>query len=164
VALSTRILARITATETVALDLTTARAQVVLEVEEIIPTGTANSTNDLVYQDTMSLAGAANPLDVRGALMTPCGVSAAFVEITSLFIKNKSTTSGQFISMGAGSAPITSFWGASGDILKIGPGGFLLLHNPIDGYATTAATADILNLDPGAFTIAADIVICGRSA
>lgn len=163
-ALSTKILARVTATETVALDLTTARAQVVLEVDETIPTGTTNSTNDLVYQDTLSLAAAATSLDVRGALTTPCGAAAAFVEITTLFVKNKATTDGYYVSMGAGAAPITTMWGASGDILKIGPGGFLLLHNPITGYGTTATTADILYLDPGANTIAIDLVICGRSA
>lgn len=163
-ALSTKILARVVATETSALDLGTARAPITLEQDETIPTGTANSTNDLVYQDTLSLAAAASPLDLRGSLLTPLGATAAFVEITTLFIKNKATTDGYYVSMGAGSNPITTLWGASGDIIKIGPGGFLLLHNPITGYGTTAGTADILNLDPGANTISVDLVICGRSA
>jgi len=48
--------------------------------------------------------------------------------------------------------------------VNVGPDGYLLVWSPIDGYAVTATSADILQIDPGANTIAYDIVIIGTSA
>lgn len=50
------------------------------------------------------------------------------------------------------------------DIVHVGPGGILILTSPVDGYAVTAATGDILKIDSGAATINYTIVIWGRSA
>ena len=54
--------------------------------------------------------------------------------------------------------------GAEGSAASVLWGGLLLLVSPIDGYAVTAATGDILQLDPGADTIDATLLLAGDNA
>ena len=77
---------------------------------------------------------------------------------------NKSTTSTEILSLGAGANPVGGLWGAGGDLIKIGPGGVFLWLDVQDGIVPVAGTGDILQIDPGADTIAYDLAILGRSA
>jgi hypothetical protein len=128
-----------------------------------IATGTSDNQIDRVWSDTRSAAGAADPLDVRGGITSQLdGSTIQLADLCLVAIRNKSTTA--TLSIGGGSNPITGLWGASGDIIKIPPGGIFLWWAPDDGIATVAGTGDILNVDPGAFTIEYDILLAGRSA
>ena len=130
-----------------------------------LPDGTGASQQDVVFTDTRIAAAAVDDLDLRGGLNSQLtGLALQFVEVTTLAIRNTSTVSGEFLLVGAGSNPWITWLGATGDILRIGPGGILRVSSPIDGFATTAATADILRIDPGAATITYDIMLLGRSA
>jgi hypothetical protein len=126
-------------------------------------TGTDNSEIDRVWSDTRSAAASADDLDLRGSLASAIdGAVLNFAEVCCIAIRNRSSTG--TLSIGGGSNPFISWLGASGDIIKVPPGGILFLFNPVGGFATTAGTADILRIDPGADTIEYDVLIAGRSA
>lgn len=126
--------------------------------------GTSSSQMDTIHSGSLSISGATT-LDCRGGLSSVLtGDAINLVEITWLIMYNKSSTSGEYITVGAGSNPVTSLWGATGDAAVVGPGGILILGSPIDGYATTAATADIITITPATGTISVDYIIIGRSA
>lgn len=103
-------------------------------------------------------------LDLQGSLTGPFGDTISFPIVMGIFVKNLSKTAGQNILIGGGTNPVTSWVGASGDIVKVGPGGLFALWSPIDGYTTTASTADILRLDPSSGTPPCAYLLIGRSA
>ncbi len=103
-------------------------------------------------------------LDLQGSLTGPFGDTISFPIVMGLIVKNLSRTSGQNVLVGGGTNPWLTHLGAGGDIVKIGPQGMLFLWSPLDGYATTAGTGDILRLDPSSGTPEVAYLILGRSA
>ena len=128
--------------------------------------GTGANQADVVWKDTGSAAGAVVDIDLHTSLDTVfTGIVATFVTIKGIIIHNKSTTPGENLIIGADAAPLANWVAnAATDTVIIGPDGIFLLWSPIDGYAVTDAGADILQIDPGADTIAYDIMIIGTSA
>jgi len=129
--------------------------------------GTGDAMADLSFSDRRSAAAAADAIDLRGSLVGAFGNVLSFVEVKLILIVNRATTSTHVLSVGAGSNPAFSgLFGATGDIIKVAAGGTFLWIAPYDGSGllTTAGTADILTIDPGANTISYDIVILGASA
>ncbi len=125
--------------------------------------GTTSGKQDLLWEDTGSLAATTTDIDLAGVLTDKFGASVNFVEITRLVIKVNTTTTAHTLTVGGGSNPWITWLGATGDKIVIGPGGTFVLDNPVDGYAVTAGTADILRLDSGANTVSYTIQILGRS-
>lgn len=128
--------------------------------------GTAASQQDRVWSDAQSVAnGAPDTWDLAGTLTSELdGSTVTFVEVTSIYVRNKSTTTGQYLQIGGGSNPFITWLGNSGDIVNVGPGGVFLLTAPVDGWTVTATTGDILQIASASGTISYDIQICGRSA
>lgn len=128
------------------------------------PSGAADSKADLVWSSSGTLTATTLDLDLNGALTTKVTGAVNFAKLSLIRIKNKATATGANLLVGGGINPIASLWGSAGDILKIPPGGAVTLEAPIDGYAVTASTADILRLDSGTATIPYEILIVGRTA
>lgn len=115
-----------------------------------------------VYSGRRIISGA-DPLDLSGSLTSVLdGSVVSFPILMGIFLVNYSTTAGQTVLVGAGSNPLINWIGASGDIVKIGPSGFLALWNPIDGYAVTNATADVLNFNTAAGSPELGVLLVGR--
>lgn len=128
--------------------------------------GTTDNKADSVFSDSGSAAGAAVNLDLRGALVGVYGTVSS-VETKLIYIRNKATTSGYTLTVGAGTnGAFAGLFADATDKIVIQPGGAFLWIAPLDGnnLATTAGTADILKLDPGSNTVAYDIIIVGASA
>lgn len=112
------------------------------------------------YGDSHSVAsGVPVTYDLRGGQTDIEGTAINRANIALIAVKNKSTTTGQYITIGAGSTPITTLWGASGDASVVGPDSIALFMSTVDGFATTAATADILTLTAATGTISFDILV-----
>lgn len=130
--------------------------------------GTASSTQDLIYSDTIAFAGSPTSLDLAGVLTAALGGAAiTMVEVRGFCIRNKSTTSTHILGVGNGTNPAyAGLFGASSHIVNVAPGGILLWTAPLDGggLTVTAGTGDVLKLDPGANTFNADIIVWGVSA
>lgn len=153
------------AKEELAGDLGTSKATWSLALSQFLASGTSANQFDVVYSDSHSAAAAVKTYDLLGSLASVLtGAAISFVTLNAVIIKNKSTTSTEILSIGGGSNPVAGLWGASGDIIKLGPGGLFVWFDPVDGIAPVAGTGDILQIDPGADTIEFDLLLLGRSA
>ena len=146
-------------------DLGTASMTHLLSLVKGYGNGTSAGQFDVVYSDTHTAAGSAKTYDVLGSLSSVLtGSAISFVTLCGIIVKNKSTTSTEILSIGAGANPVTGLWIATGDGIKVGPSGMFVWLDPVDGIAPVAATGDTLTIDPGADTIEFDIILLGRSA
>lgn len=117
-----------------------------------------------VFSGRQVVSGA-TPIDLSGSLTSVVdGTTVSFPLLMGVFLINYSTTPGEHILIGGGLNPITTIWGASGDIQRLDVGGFINLWNPIVGYAVTPATGDILNFAPGAGSPELGLLLVGRAS
>lgn len=153
-------------TETESNDLGTSILQHVWSKTATYASGTGSNQADLVYSDTLELAGSAQTVDLAGSIASVLsGDTQTYVEVVGFAVLNKSTTSTEVVTVGAGGAnPWITWLAATGDGVAVGPGGVLVWTSPIDGGAVTGGSADTLQLDPGADTFNVDLIVWGRSA
>jgi len=127
--------------------------------------GTTSTKADRVWSDTRSAAASADTIDLLGSLTDIAGTTISFVDVLGFAVKNKSTTATENLTVGAGSNPWFGWLGATGDSVKVPPGGcFVWFAGTVDDASPTAGTGDILTIDPGSDTISYDIIVWGRSA
>lgn len=112
----------------------------------------------LLLADT--LAGTSKSFDLDyGAIFDVYGAGLIFTRIKFLYIKNLSTTASQKLTLtGDFLTQATVGVAATGHI--VGPGGIYMLDNPIDGYAVTATTGDVITIT-NTVSFAYDIVLLG---
>lgn len=138
----------------------------VAEAALTLENGTAASQCDVVWSASSSVtSGSPATIDMRGSLTSVLtGDAVNFVEVVGFFVKNKSTTAGQTLEIGGGSNSFSTWAGGAGDTVLVGAGGAMYISAPIDGYATTAGTGDILQVKSTTGTVAYDVIVFGRSA
>ena len=163
--LATDIRFSLTAEYVDSVDLNPGRGTLPVTVEAALATGTGANQADLLWWDTRTLAAASEDLDLAASLVDVFDNVLTFVEIVGIYIRNQSTTTTEILAVGGAAGNQFINWVAnSSDIINIGPDGFFFLWSPIDGYAVTATTGDLLKIDAGADTITYDIILIGRSA
>lgn len=132
--------------------------------------GTGADQADILYMDERTfLASTAVDFDLFGVLTEAFGSVINAAEIVAVIILNESKAGVRntvTLSVGAGSAPWFGMFGATGDVIKVPPGGMVACVAPdAAGYgAVTATTADLLTVTPGAAAGAFQIAILARSA
>lgn len=106
--------------------------------------GTGSNQVQTVWLDrSRALNTTSEDLDVRGGLTDFQGVALTGAKLKVIMLENLDTDSGDYLLLKPGSAnPVTSVLGGTNPTLTIGAGGLVLLVNPVDGYATTAGSAD----------------------
>lgn len=162
--LSTRISFSLQATLTNAADLVTASAPISQSVAYSWSDGLVIDTADKVYAARLALSTTPTDLDLAGSLTDPLGAAVTFAKVNGIYLKNRSTTAAEIVTLGGDAAAIL-LGGAATHTLKVGPNGMLWIANPsLAGYAVTGTTGDILQLVADAGTPSVDIVIIGRSA
>lgn len=112
--------------------------------DETFDDGTGSDQLGSVWQDkTRPLNATSEDLDVQGGLNDFQGAALALNPIKLLYMRNLDEDTGDTLKLKQGSAnPVTTILGGTGPTVTIGPKGILLLVSPIDGYATTAGSAD----------------------
>lgn len=135
--------------------------------EIVLKSGTAAGKADVLFSDQRTLGPSANEdLDLSGALTNAAGGSAVFAKVKAIYVK---AAGGDANDVAVKPAAINGFLGPFADVsdkLVIPPGGMALLAAPVDGWAVTAGSGDLLNIaNSGAGTsVTYDIVIVGTSA
>lgn len=145
-------------------DLITPQGTHELDFSGVRPSGSSAGRVQVAWSDSRSVTnGVPDTIDLRGGTTGAFGQAAqAFAVVTHVFVRNKSTVSGRNLTVGGGSNPFITWLAASGDAVVVGPDGFVAVASPLDGYATTAGSADILTITSSAGTIDYDILIIGR--
>ena len=145
-------------------DLGTPRNPQVLERILEMVNGTSDGQADLIWTDTRSLSTATEDLDLTAVLKDSFGDAISWAEVTGMWFKLNTETSGVYLQIGAkGATAFLSWCGSNADFVKVGPKGDFILTSPVDGFAVTASTADILQVEAvGAASYS--VAIWGRSA
>ena len=118
-----------------------------------------------LFSDTRTLAASGTEnLDLAGALTDAFGAVINFTKIKALIIKASAANVNDVVVGGHATAACFSFFGAATHTMKVKPGGMIALVAPdINGYAVTAATADMLTVTNGAAGtgVTYDVIIIG---
>jgi hypothetical protein len=136
----------------------------VLLVDKSFTDGTGSNQLKFIYRDERTLAATTNDdLDLYGSLIHAFGLPINMVKLKMFFLENTSTTAADKLEIGAaGANPVSTIFGDTSDKKIVGPGGVELWTNPIDGYAITSGTADILRIrNPGANEITYNLYLAG---
>ena len=145
-------------------DLSDPQDATILSWDDALTNGTAANQSDYIWHDRRTATAAPDDIDLFNLTCVDAfGTVLSFATVKGIFIRNRSTTSDEELSIGGDAAPFVNWVAAANDIVNIGPGGIFLLWSPIDGYAV-AGGSDVLQIDPGTATIDYDIVIIGTSA
>jgi hypothetical protein len=165
-ALTSTVQVKATVTETVAGDLQTTTAPLVLNAVVKMATGTATGLADRLFTDTRTLAASGTEsLDLAGALTTPAGQTAVFVKLKAVIIRAAAgnTNDVQITRPASNGVPLFL---AAGDGLALGPGGVFAWVSPGAGVTVTAATGDLLTVtnSAGSTGVTYDVVLIGTSA
>ena len=120
----------------------------------------------ILWHDIRSLAGSANEtFDLYGGLEDNFGETINFTTIRAFAIvnRNASTDTDGILNVGGGSNAWDTWLGDASDIVKVGPGGSLIIWNPsAAGFAVTATTGDILKVaNSGAAAVEYQIAFIG---
>lgn len=107
----------------------------------------SNQVGNVWVDKTRNLNATSEDIDVFNDIDDFQGQPAGFNNLKVLMLKNLDEDSGDNFVLSPGSGnPITTILGGTSPTLTVGPGGLLLLVNPIDGYAVTDGSADEIRL------------------
>jgi hypothetical protein len=121
------------------------------------------------YDERPYAASVADTLDLAGGLTSAFGQTITFVELCGIIILNKSRAgvrSAATLTVGAGSNPYFAWLAATGDGIKVFPGGlFVSIAPDAAGMgAVVASTGDVLTITPNAFAGVYQIALYGRTS
>lgn len=148
------------------LDLTTVTDRLQPIITETYADGTGANKAQVTFHDRRTLATTtAEELDLAGSLKCAFG-TVTFTKIKAMIIRVVTTTAGYRLEVGGAAAnAFETFLVAAGDAIKIGAGGTLMLTSPVDGFAVTADTADLLKIyNPSGGEIIYDIILIGEGS
>lgn len=141
----------------------TAKNTVSRSISNTYDSGTAASQVDVTFARAFTLAaGGTNTHDLVGVLVGAFGNTVTMAKVRAIQIENTNTVAGDTLTVGGGTNP----WiGAFASTVKVGPSGFLAMSSPIDGFAVTASTGDIVTINnPSTHAITYVLSVAGTSA
>jgi hypothetical protein len=128
--------------------------------------GTAAGQADILFVDTRTVvSGTPDDIDLSGALTDAFGASVVSAEIVGLLINHKSGTGTLSVGV-AGTNPWVTMFAASGDGIKVFPGGlFVNFGSDASGLgAVVGGASDVLRVTASAGTVIFDLAVLARTA
>lgn len=166
--LTSKIIARVAATQRAALDLATGSFPLAESAVLDLADGTGANQADRLFSDRRTIAASGtDSLDLAGVLVDAFGATITLARVKALFIAAAAENTNNVLVGGAGSNTWATWADAADNEIVVRPGGLLLLAAPdAIAYAVTAGTGDVLQIaNSGAGTsVTYDIVIIGASA
>lgn len=129
--------------------------------------GTTDGTQlDRIYSSAPSLTTTPTDLDLVSAASLPSAMDGSLnvgmSDLAVICVVNGAAAGSGDADVGGSSAPVTGWTLASGDGVSVRPQGILLWVAPY-GVATAATTADLLRVVASTGTVAAKVLLAGRS-
>lgn len=166
-ALSTKIVAALTATLTDALDLSTATDPLAYTQRTTMTTGTGANQSDMLWHDTRTLAASGTEdLDLAGVLVNALGDTQTFARVKAIMVTAAAGNTNN-VNVTRPAANGVPLFLAAGDGIAVRPGGMFMAVAPdATGYAVTAATGDLVTVTNSAAgtSVTYDVIIIGASA
>ena len=161
-ALIGKIFAALKATYTKSVDVGSATHDVVpaSTVGWEITDGSGDDQAQLLWSDTRQLAASANEsLDLAGSLVDALGRTLTYTAVKALIVEAARGNANDVLIGGAASNGFAALFGDATDVVKIKPGGKMVLIAPKTGYAVTAGTGDLLKVANSGSGTAVDYTI-----
>jgi len=131
------------------------------ELAKTYANGTGANQQDKIYSTTQTVNGNTD-INLTTATNEETGTAISLASVSGFIVYNHSTTSSQTVTVGgAPSNPFITWLIATGDGNVIGPGGVLIQTSPVDGWAVTASTADILRIATSA-SLTFTVIVWGQ--
>lgn len=127
--------------------------------DAVFTSGNGSSQFDKVHSD---IAAVTADYDVAGVVTDAQGATITMSKVGLVVAENRGTTSGNMLYLG-GDANSVPIFGAAADFLKLGPQGFAVICNPVDGWSVTAGTGDVVELNHNSGTFDHAVIVAGRS-
>lgn len=164
--LTGRVAASMRLTGVKQLDLSTATDPLVISLSRSIAFGTAAGLSDLLWHDERALAATTSEsLDFAGSLTDAFGDTLTYGIIDAIMFKNTSTLASTLEIGPPAANGLALPWKAADDKLLFEPGGGLWLLAAPAGWAVTAGTGDLLEVENVDATASVyEIAVVGRSA
>jgi hypothetical protein len=169
-ALETRLMVDLTATQRSALDLVPQIAPLAVQKNLVLRNGTGAGNADRMFTDQRTLtASSTEDLDLAGVLTDAFGATLTFARIKLIHIEALATNVNNVVVGGAATNQFINWVGAATHQVVVRPGGSLTLTTgsaDATGYAVTATTGDLLRIgNSGAgSSVGYNIVLIGCSA
>ena len=166
-ALSSKLVAQVVATQINDLDLADGSVPLNYAQRLVLTSGTGANQADLIFHDQRTIAASDNEdLDLAGTLVDAFGATLTFARIKAvLFAAAAGNTNNVQVTRPA-TLGVPLFLAAS-DGIAVRPGGvFMWAATDATGVAVTAGTADLINVanSGSGTTVTYDVVIVGASA
>lgn len=148
------------------LDLAAATDPLVISLTRTITFGATDGKSDLIWHDERDLAATtAEELDLAGSLTNAFGDTLTFAKIDAIMFKNTSSLAATLEIGPPAANGLALPWKAADDKLLFEPGGGMWLLAAPAGWAVTAATGDLLEVEnvDGVASVY-EIAFVGRSA
>lgn len=166
-ALTTKIDAKLVATLTDALDLSTVSDPLTIEKALRWASGTGANQADMLWHDRRTLAASATEnLDLAGVLVNGLGDTVTFARIKAVFVLAAAANTNNVNVIREGTNGVPLFL-ALGDGIPVRPGGlFLWAAGDATAVVVTASTGDLLTVtNSGAGSaVTYDIAVVGATA
>lgn len=116
------------------------------------------------FSDITTLSAAsATSYDLAAGVTDAQGAAITMSKLGFVLAENRSSTAGDTVRLGGNTNGVPMFGGAT-QYLNLGPQGFALIVNPIDGWTVTAGTGDQVDMTrTTTTTFDHAIVLAGRS-
>lgn len=110
--------------------------------------GTGASQANKFFTDRRTITASGNDdLDLAGALVDAFGTTLTFTAIKGILVAAAAANANDLNVGGLGTNGFFTWLGATGDLVKIGPGDVMLAtKRSAAGWAVTASTADLLRI------------------
>ena len=134
---------------------------------DTMATGTGDNQADLAFADTRTLAASATEdLDLAGSLVDALGDTLTFVDVKAIYIRAAAANTNNVEVTPAAANGFEGPFADAIDQVDIPPGGSFQVTAPVDGWAVTAGTGDLITItNSGAGTgVTYDVIIVGTSA
>lgn len=125
----------------------------------VIANGNGSGQYNKIHSD---IAAVTTDYDVAGVVTDAQGAAITMSRLGLIYAENRGTTAGDMMYIG-GDANSVLFCGAANDFIRVGPQGFALIVNPIDGWTVTAGTGDVVEVNHNAGTWDHAVILAGRS-
>lgn len=164
--LSTKVIARVRAELSGAVDQGSTLAALLLDMGFTLDDGTGSGEADRVFSDQRSLSASATETHDLTSLTDVFGAALSFAKIKVIAIKAAASNTNNVL---VGAAASNQFLGPlahSSDIISIPPGGVALLTAPASGWAVANGSTDNLKIanSAGSTAVLYDIMLVGTSA
>jgi len=121
--------------------------------------GNGSGQFNKAYSD---IASATTSYDVAAGVTDAQGAAITMSKLGLVLAENRGTTSGDVMRVG-GNANAVPLFNLAASYFTLGPQGFALMVNPVDGWTVTAATGDQLDLTHTTGTYDHALIVAGRN-